>query len=193
MVLTKGPTIYFSISARAFAAQDDADAHYNRGNALARGGRLEQAVAAYDAALARDPDHEDAAFNRELVSRLMERQRREPESTGQSPESRRREGGAQGAGEAARTPQGRQPEGEAQSAAGGDAEEGEQERDAASPFTAGAQREQSVESLTMEEQQAIEQWLRRVPDDPGGLLRNKFKHQYQQREQQPATPRSDAW
>ena len=26
-----------------------------------------------------------------------------------------------------------------------------------------------------------EQWLRRVPDDPGGLLRRKFRHQYTER------------
>ena len=32
-----------------------------------------------------------------------------------------------------------------------------------------------------EEQQALNQWLRKVPDDPSGLMRNKFKHQYQQR------------
>ena len=32
-----------------------------------------------------------------------------------------------------------------------------------------------------EEQQASEQWLRRIPDDPSGLLRRKFKYQYQQR------------
>jgi Ca-activated chloride channel family protein len=30
-----------------------------------------------------------------------------------------------------------------------------------------------------EETQADEQWLRRIPDDPGGLLRRKFKYQYQ--------------
>ena len=30
-----------------------------------------------------------------------------------------------------------------------------------------------------EQQQAMEQWLRRIPDDPGGLLRRKFRHQYQ--------------
>lgn len=29
-------------------------------------------------------------------------------------------------------------------------------------------------------QQATEQWLRKIPDDPGGLLRRKFKYQYQQ-------------
>jgi len=35
-----------------------------------------------------------------------------------------------------------------------------------------------------EEQQANEQWLRRIPDDPGGLLRRKFQLQYQQRQGQ---------
>ena len=31
-----------------------------------------------------------------------------------------------------------------------------------------------------EAQLAEEQWLRRIPDDPGGLLRRKFRYQYQQ-------------
>ncbi len=35
-------------------------------------------------------------------------------------------------------------------------------------------------SPDQELQQANEQWLRRIPDDPGGLLRRKFKYQYQQ-------------
>ena len=30
-----------------------------------------------------------------------------------------------------------------------------------------------------EQQQAMEQWLRRIPNDPGGLLRRKFRYQYQ--------------
>ncbi len=33
-----------------------------------------------------------------------------------------------------------------------------------------------------EKQQALEQWLQRVPDDPGGLLRRKFLLEYQQRQ-----------
>lgn len=32
-----------------------------------------------------------------------------------------------------------------------------------------------------ENQQALEQWLRKVPDDPSGLLRNKFRYEYGQR------------
>jgi Ca-activated chloride channel family protein len=34
---------------------------------------------------------------------------------------------------------------------------------------------------TDEEQQANEQWLKRIPDDPAGLLKRKFKYQYGQR------------
>ncbi|HIP52411.1 MAG TPA: hypothetical protein EYH03_00150 [Chromatiales bacterium] len=38
-----------------------------------------------------------------------------------------------------------------------------------------------AESLDSEETAAAEQWLRRIPDDPGGLLRRKFLYQYRQR------------
>ena len=37
-----------------------------------------------------------------------------------------------------------------------------------------------------EDQQAMEQWLRRVPDDPGGLLRRKFEYESQLRENRSA-------
>ncbi|OQK15310.1 hypothetical protein AU255_17715 [Methyloprofundus sedimenti] len=35
-----------------------------------------------------------------------------------------------------------------------------------------------------EQQQASEQWLKRIPDDPSGLLKRKFKYQYGQQKQQ---------
>ena len=38
-----------------------------------------------------------------------------------------------------------------------------------------------AEALNTEEQMAAQQWLRRIPDDPGGLLRRKFLYQYRQR------------
>ncbi|MCY4211810.1 MAG: hypothetical protein OXE97_12345, partial [Gammaproteobacteria bacterium] len=41
---------------------------------------------------------------------------------------------------------------------------------------------QAAEQKTAEQQQATEQWLRRIPDDPSALLRRKFRYQYQQRE-----------
>ncbi|KEQ17507.1 vWA domain-containing protein [Endozoicomonas numazuensis] len=52
----------------------------------------------------------------------------------------------------------------------------------------GDQDEQAIRSLdqqatTSPDQQAIENWLKTIPDDPGGLLRRKFLQQQQQREQ----------
>lgn len=41
---------------------------------------------------------------------------------------------------------------------------------------------QAMDLQTSEQQQANEQWLKRIPDDPAGLLRRKFKYQYDQRE-----------
>ena len=35
-----------------------------------------------------------------------------------------------------------------------------------------------------ERDQAMEQWLRRVPDDPSGLLREKFRYESYRRQQQ---------
>jgi Ca-activated chloride channel family protein len=41
-------------------------------------------------------------------------------------------------------------------------------------------RHSPTDNLPDESQLATEQWLRRIPDDPGGLLRRKFYYQYQQ-------------
>ncbi|MFG1262952.1 VWA domain-containing protein [Xanthobacter aminoxidans] len=52
---------------------------YNRGNALARAGQLEEAVAAYDKALAANPDNADAKFNRDLVQKLIDAKKKQEE------------------------------------------------------------------------------------------------------------------
>ena len=51
---------------------------YNRGNALARNGKLPEALQAYDRALAAKPDWEDAQFNRDLVAKLLDSQQKQP-------------------------------------------------------------------------------------------------------------------
>ncbi len=45
----------------------------------------------------------------------------------------------------------------------------------------GSSQAAEAEELTSEEQIAAEQWLRRIPDDPAGLLRRKLRYQYIQR------------
>ena len=167
----------FESAGQAWSQLDEADSFYNQGNALAKSGQLEQALAAYDAALELDPDNEDAIFNRDLVEQMKQQQDQqeqdeEGEEGEQSDESQDQQGdesqdGEQGDEESSEE-QEQQQEGEE-----AEPEESEEE---------GEPTEQEMEENWSEEDaQAMEQWLRRIPDDPGGLLRRKFRNQHQRR------------
>ena len=57
-----------------------------------------------------------------------------------------------------------------------------------------AQAEADLSPEEREAQQAAEQWLRRIPDDPSGLLRRKFLYQYRLRNMQSgATTSGNPW
>lgn len=156
----------FERAKEAWAQARSADAHYNRGNALARAGELEAAIAAYDQALALEPEMEDALFNRALVEQMKEQQDQQQ----QGDEGDQQEEGEQEPSD------GEQQEGEPQEGEGQESEEAEQAEGEQQPS------EQEMESTWSEEDaQAMEQWLRRIPDDPGGLLRRKFRNQHQRR------------
>jgi Ca-activated chloride channel homolog len=60
------------------------------------------------------------------------------------------------------------------------AEKTDEQKDKSKPEAASAQ---PLDTLSKEEQQAHEQWLKRIPDDPAGLLKRKFKYQYDQQRQ----------
>ena len=217
-------------SAEAFTAGDTADDHYNRGNALARAGDLRGALDAYREALARDPAHEDAAHNRDIVESLVEAAPEsqagdgEPDDGGGATPPSGEHGASSRAeprparpdealspGERAGSGEGGQQEGRtrgeergrseqqdsAPEASHGADEGGEHEGDAGggSAASAGRRAEGALAGkppLDEEQRLAYEQWLRRIPDDPGGLLRRKFALEYRERSGRPPA-RSDAW
>jgi len=193
----------FEESAASLANVDSTLGHYNRGNALARAGQLQAAIASYDRALELDPNHEDARYNRDLLQQYLEDnpQEQPPQDQGQqgqqgdSDQSQSQSGEQQEGGEGGDEQQGEQGEegesGDSEAADGADdaqnegepeneqspeqnANAGEQAADEAAADSAGPE---EVEQWASE--QAAEQWLRRVPQDPGGLLRRKFLYQYQ--------------
>lgn len=196
----------FEASAASLTNVDSALGHYNRGNALAKAGQIPAAIAAYDRALELDPENEDARYNRDLLEEFLKNnpQAEQPQQASEGEQNRQGEPGEQGQGgeqqdggeaeQQAQNQQGEQGEsGESQASEGASnspEEEGadsDGEQNAEQNANAG---EQSSEQATADaagpddveqwaSEQAAEQWLRRVQQDPGGLLRRKFLYQYQ--------------
>uniref|UniRef100_UPI0032B0FD3E VWA domain-containing protein n=1 Tax=uncultured Abyssibacter sp. TaxID=2320202 RepID=UPI0032B0FD3E len=76
----------YATAIESFSDPATADDAYNLGNALARSGDLEAASQAYAEALAMNPDHEDAAFNKSLVDALKQQQDQQQQQNGESGE-----------------------------------------------------------------------------------------------------------
>lgn len=190
----------FAASAAQFAEQSNVRNLYNLGNALAFQGELDAAIGAYEKALASDPDNDDAQYNLKLVKSLRKRQQQEQQNQGDDQQAGEDPGGEGEQSDANSDPDQQGSEGNSQSDAQesdapqrGDEEMNNEDlealqqelRRAAEQAETGEQPQQpSAAELAelrqqQEQQQALEQWLRRVPDDPGGLLRRKFRHQYQ--------------
>ncbi len=250
-------------AAESFSKIDTANGHYNRGNALAKSGKLEDAIKAYDEALKRDASMEDAKKNRDLAEKLLKQQKeqedknkdknkkdddkkddknkddkkndqkdqqnqqdkKDSENSKENQQDKDSQSSKDSNNQSSQGDQGdKKPE---------DQKPGDQQQSSSQNSAAGNAQNQSVQSssttnaaqsgqsssagssqqpsaaqassngssadgqqaqvgqptqdnLTDEQKQAMEQWLRRVPDDPGGLLRNKFRYQYQLNRQKQA-------
>ena len=184
-----------------YLGAETADAHYNRGNSLAKSGDLEGAIGAYNQALKQLPEMEDAAANRDLVEKLKEQQEESSEQQDQDQEKKdqdkkdqqdqdqnqQQEDGDPQPSDSSdeqqeQDQQDQQPE---------ETEQEKEEREQAEQEEKEQQEEAQAEPTEEEKQaqQEIEQMLRRVPDDPGGLLRAKFRYQSRQRALEPKRPK----
>ena len=207
--LSEGVSAYrrgdFAAAQRQFEGIDTADGWYNLGNALARQGRYDDAIDAYDRALDHQPGMADAVANRAAVEAALKRPQQSPE--GQSPP---KPGSSKGDG-AGNDPAGQQPSPQgSQGQPGGDPQAGKpgqhsppsppQAEDATAQQQADqAQREQMEQAMQQsrastpsqaqanetaeqrERRQATEAWIRRVPDEPGSLLKAKFRIEHERR------------
>ena len=212
----RGSALYrsgqFEGAAQAFARSQGPRASYNRGNALARAGKLQEALAAYDAALEQAPDMEDARHNRKIVEELLNQQQQDQEGgqQGSSDSSSNEEN----QGNQQQSRQNQEGNGESESSSGsgnnqqqdprnsqtasgnedsannqGDEQNQQEPGEQGNPEQASGDGEspsgQAQAPAPISETpltQSQEQWLRRVPDNPGGLLQRKFLQQYEQRQ-----------
>ena len=158
-----------------FAVDPSPTGRFNLGNALARAGRLQESVIAFDAVLREAPGHEDAAHNKALVEEMLRRQEAGEGRSNAASERRTGEGMPSEASESRPDPSSTGNAGDAasdQPASGEDSPSAQQVADDAG---------NPEHRRSQEARAATEQWLRRIPDDPTGLLARKFQHETRRR------------
>jgi len=187
----RAPLLYrsrrFAEAAALFATEDGADAHYNRGNALALDGRLEEALAAYAAALERSPSMRDALFNRALVREALAKRRARGQAGGQAPQrsaapgpsNARPESGSagRGRGSAAGSNAAQRGMQSGEGAGSGQARARSNVAQSREPSGADSAARRPEDALDAPELRRLEALLAQVQDDPGSLLANRFAWQ----------------
>ena len=203
-------------AAEQFAKKDNTRANFNRGNALAFAGRLQDAIDSYEKVLSVNPQHKDAKFNKKLVEDLLKKQNKSQQNkeqqgqqknqqgqSSESTESQQKSGTEQDKNKSAE----KKDSGEQQH----DEEQGKNNQFGKEDQNKGSKKDQNKNQSEVDKnenkssdspeqkniasnsnpdlspedrskQQKLEQWLRKIPDDPGRLLRNKMKREYQRRD-----------
>jgi len=173
----------FEDAASQYGSINTVDGKYNLGNAFAKQGLLDEAIEAYDQALALDPQSEDAQFNKALIEQLLQQEQEQQQQDQDSEDSEEQQDQEQNQQDQEQQDQDQDSQQEQnekeqeQKEKEQQAQEQQQQEEQANQKPA----DEEAEPLDEEEKQALQQWLRRVPDDPGGLLRRKFQMQYEER------------
>lgn len=203
----------YEAAEQAFSQNDNADAFYNLGNAQAKQQKLDEAITSYEKALALNPDLEDAKFNLDLVKQIQQQdQQQDGENSDQKnddqqeqddqkqdkqnenqQDSEQNQDSQQDSEQQDQSNQNQSEEEQQQQTQEDQQNEPEQEnaqqqeQEQESPENEQQDAQALPESVERtEDQQALEQWLRRIPDDPGGLLRRKFERESQLRSNSPS-------
>jgi Ca-activated chloride channel family protein len=179
----------YKTAVEQYSQGESADDSYNLGNALARSGDLDGAIKAYDQALTIKPDMDDAIANRQLLEQLKQQQQNQDQK-GDPQDQDQQQSQSQQQSESEQ----QQNTGEENQSADQEQEQEQEEQakaasDEEQPEEVQSEEQQSEEdSLREQQQMELQQWLRRVPDDPGGLLKQKFRYQSQQRASEQRNP-----
>ena len=164
---------------RGFNQDTTTTGTYNRANAHARLGNYQQALDLYGQVLAAAADHEDAAFNKALVERLLQQQQQQQADAQQDSTEKQQK---QQSNDSEQSPSENQQQSSDQESNESPSQSNEEQRESEQDREGEDEDQQRQELVNRDEkQEALEQWLRRVPDEPGGLLRRKFQHETKQR------------
>lgn len=191
-----------------FDQQNTSDGKYNAGNALAQLGRYEDAILSYDRALALNSNNKDAKINREIIKKILDKKKQAEKRSCINPKDNKenKENDKARKDNEDNTNASQKKDSDAQLKTDqknyqkeNDKHPQQKENDQLTTQQAPRQGPKSLASkgdeknLPLEQTQANlskplqskeegkNQLLRRLADDPGGLLRQKFRRDYLRR------------
>ncbi|MDF1645628.1 MAG: tetratricopeptide repeat protein [Legionellaceae bacterium] len=141
----------YKAASKEFKSLNNELGFYNQGNALAYLGQYKEAIQSYEKALKINPDNKDAQHNRDLLKKLLEENSQDQKQQEQDQKQQEQDQKQQ------------------------EQDQKQQEQDQKQQEQDQKQQEQDQKQQEQDQkQQDQDQSLRLVPDDPGGLLREKF-------------------
>lgn len=214
---------YYDKALERYNESKTALAAYNRGNTLAKLGDYQGAISAYEEALAKQPDFEDAAFNKKLLENLPQSPSQESQASAPTPPEQTQQPKPASSKEDSSAKQQAQSHSQSTDSTSASEQQSPQTKDqpqtmpnsqskeqtsttyqqpqstsatekqpqTTSPTEAknnklddkSAPAEPNSNPLTKQQQelqdQQLEQALQSIPDDPGGLLKQKFRRDHQ--------------
>ncbi|HHT9897157.1 TPA: tetratricopeptide repeat protein [Legionella pneumophila] len=205
-------------AAKLFNELKTEQGYYNQGNALAHLGKYEEAIRAYDKALAFNPNNQDALYNRKLISELLKKDKEKKKSQNQQDKDQQNKDqqnqdqqnqdkqnkdqqnqdqqnqdkqnkNQQNQDQQNQDKQNKDQQNQDQQnqdKQNKDQQNRDQQNKAQQNKNQNKKndkQEGEIQSESNQEKQlAKEQWLRLIPDDPGGLMREKFLRDHLRRE-----------
>ena len=169
-------------AAQSFGQLQTERGFYNQANALAHLGKYEQAIAAYKKALAINSQDEDALYNKKLVESLLKKDKdkeKNQDKSGQGQDKKKQ----QNKNQKSKDQQNKEQQNKDQQNKDKQNKNQEQKPQPKKEKQAKAGAEHNPPSQAeKEKQQAKQQWLQLIPEDPGGLMREKFLRDHLRRE-----------
>ncbi|AHE68324.1 tetratricopeptide repeat protein [Legionella oakridgensis ATCC 33761 = DSM 21215] len=199
-------------AAHLYQSLNSEEGFYNQGNALAHMGQYEQAIKAYDRVLTINPNHQDALYNRKLLQDLLKKDKQQQDHSNQDKQNQDKQNqdkqnqdkqnqdkqnqdkqnqdkqnqDKQNQDKQNQDKQNQDKQNQDkqnQDKQNQDKQnQDKQNQDKQNQDKQEPQNNQLNAQNKQEQQQAKEQWLRLIPDDPGGLMREKFLRDHLRRQ-----------